>query len=407
MIAHKFGISQSLDLYFLAITIPIILISIFTYAIPLAYLPQFFKIKEASGEKEAWLVGWNFFNLVSIFFFLLGVLLFLFAEPIIKLLHPHLDIDNLRSTKTLLQILSIGTIFGGIFSLLRAYFHSSNRFFIPALAPIIVNLSVISSVLAFADIWGNKSLAFGMTFGLGAQALILFGLFGFKKHFYRFQLPKFNNNQKSLLISILIVFGIEGIGQSFTLIDRIFASQISPGMVSSLSFASTILNLPIALVGMSLGVVVMPSLSKFSANNDFGNIIKVLKKSFIYILIVILPFLLIFLFKSNVIIKLLYEHGEFSTSATEFSASALKYYSFGLLFYAAHIIFVRIYYALQKAYVLIFITLIGFIIKLSLSYYLTPIMSHNGLALATSISYSVNVLLLSGFLFWKLKPKSS
>ena len=158
---------------------------------------------------------------------------------------------------------------------------------------------------------------------------------------------------------------------------------------------------------MSLGVVVMPSLSKFSANNDFGNIIKVLKKSFIYILIVILPFLLIFLFKSNVIIKLLYEHGEFSTSATEFTSSALRYYSFGLLFYAAHIIFVRIYYALQKAYVLIFITLIGFIIKLSLSYYLTPIMSHNGLALATSIIYSVIVLLLSGFLFWKLILKSS
>ena len=407
LIAHKFGISQALDLYLLSITIPNIIISIFTYAIPFAYLPLFFKIKEESGEKEAWLVGWNFFNLGSILFILLGILLFVFAGPIIKLLHPNLDIDNLQSTKTLLQILSIGTVFGGIFSLLRAYFHSSKSFIIPALTPILVNLSVISSVIIFADIWGNRSLAFGMTAGLIIQALILLTLVGLKRHSYSFQLPKFDIKQKNLILSVLIVLGIEGIGQLFTLIDRIFASQISPGMVSALSFASTIFIAPIALIGMSLGVVVMPSLSEFSANKDLQNIIKVLKKSFTYILIFILPFLLLFIIKSDLIVKLLYEHGKFSTSATEFTSSALMYYSFGLLFYAFHIIFVRIYYALHKANVLIFIALMGFIIKLSLSYYLTPFMSHNGLALATSISYSVNVLLLSGFLFWKLRPNSS
>lgn len=407
LIAHKFGISQALDLYFIANTIPNIIISVFTYAIPFAYLPLFFTIKEESGEKEAWLVGWNFFNFVFIIFILLGIFLFAFAESIIKLLYPHLDIYNLQSTKALLQILSIGTVFGGIFSVLRAYFHSSKRFLIPALTPILVNLSVISSIFLFADISGNRSLAFGMTAGLFIQAVILFWMVGFKKHSYNFQLPKFNNTQKNLIISILIVFGIEGIGLSFTLIDRIFASQISPGMISSLSFASTIFTAPIAFIGMSLGVVVMPSLSEFSAHKDFQNIIRVLKKSFIYILIFTLPFLLLFLFKSNFIVKLLYEHGEFSPSATAFTSSALMYYSFGLIFYAFHIIFVRIYYALRQAKVLFFVTLLGFIIKLYLSYYLIPIMAHNGLALATSISYSVNVLLLSGFLYWKLKPNSS
>jgi len=407
LIAHEFGISQALDLYFLSITIPNIIISIFTYAIPFAFLPLFFKIKETSGEKEAWLMGWNFFNLGSIIFLLIGLILFVFAGPIIELLHPNIDIDNLQSTKTLLRILSIGTVFGGIFSFLRAYFHSSKRFIIPALAPIIINLSVISSVLMFADISGNRSLAFGMTFGLGIQALLLLMLVGLNKHWYRFQLPKFNNNQRNLIFSVLIVLGIEGIGQLYTLIDRIFASQISPGIISSLSFATTILNVPIALVGLSLGVVVMPSLSEFSAHNDFQNIIKVLKKSIIYIFIFILPFFLLFLFKSDFIVRLLYEHGKFSALATKYTSSALMYYSFGLLFYAFHIIFLRIYYALQKTNILILISLIGIIIKLSLSYYLIPIMSHNGLALATSISFSFNVLLLSGFFFWKLKPNSN
>lgn len=406
MIAYKFGVSQALDLYFISITIPNIIISIFIYAIPFAYLPFFFKIKEESGEKEAWSVGWNFFNLINIFFFLIGILLFVFAGPIIKLLHPQLDLDNFQSTKSLLQILSIGTVFGGIFSLLRAYFHSFKSFVIPALAPIFVNISVISSILIFADSIGNRSLAFGMTVGLCVQALLLLMLVGLKKHSYRFQLPKFNSTQKNLVLSVLIVMGIESIGQLFTLIDRVFASQLAPGMISSLAFASTILNVPVALVGMSLGVVVMPSLSEFSAQNDFQNIIKILKKSFAYIFIFVLPFLLMFLIKANFIVKLLYEHGKFSTSATEFTSSALMYYSIGLLFYASHIIFVRIYYALQKANILILITMTGFITKLSLSYYLTPIMSQNGLALATSISYIVNVLLLAGFLFWKLKPNS-
>ena len=197
LIAHKFGISQALDLYFLSITIPNIIISIFIYAIPFAYLPFFFKIKEEYGEKEAWLAGWNFFNFGTIIFILLGVLLFAFAEPIIKLLHPHLDLDNLKSTKSLLQILSIGTVSGGIFSLLRAYFHSSKRFIIPALTPILVNLFVILSVFMLADSSGNRSLAFGMTAGLCVQALLLILLVGLKKHSYSFQLPKFNNTQKN------------------------------------------------------------------------------------------------------------------------------------------------------------------------------------------------------------------
>jgi len=404
LIAHKFGITQALDLYLLSITIPNIIISIFTYAIPLAYLPIFFKIKDESGEKEAWLIGWNFFNLGSILFLLFGALLFLFAEPIIQLLYPQLENDKLQSTKTLLQILSIGTVFGGIFSFLRAYFHSFKSFILPALTPILVNLSIISSIILFADSTGNKSLALGMTAGLGIQVILLLMFVGLKSHNYKFQLPKFNHLHKNLIYSVLIVLAIEGIGNLYTLIDRIFASQISPGMVSSLSFAFTILNAPIALVGLSLGVVVMPTLSEFSANNDFQNIINVLKKSILFILAFILPFLLLFLFKSDFIVRLLYEHGKFSTSATALTSSALTYYSIGLLFYAFHIIIIRIYYALQKTTVLILITLIGFMIKFSLSYYLISIMSHNGLALATSISYIANVLLLSGFFFWKVYP---
>lgn len=407
MIAHTFGISQALDLYLLSITIPNIIISIFTYAIPLAYLPLFFKIKEESGEKAAWLIGWNFFNFGSIIFILLGLFLFLLAGPILQLIYPNLDIEKLQSTKTLLRILSIGTVFGGIFSFLRAYFHSFKSFIIPALAPILVNLSVISSIILFADIGGNKSLAFGMTAGLALQALLLFAMVGLKNHGYKFRLPKFNKYQKNLILSVLIVLGIEGIGHIYTLTDRIFANQMSPGMISSLSFASTILNAPIALIGLSLGVVVMPTLSEFSANNDIKNIIKVLKKSIIYILIFIIPFLLLFLFKSDFIVRLLYEHGKFSTSATGLTSSALTYYSFGLLFYVFHIIIIRIYYALRKTTVLITISLIGFSIKLFLSYYLIPIMSHNGLALATSISYIANVVLLSGFFFWKIYPSSN
>lgn len=331
----------------------------------------------------------------------------MFAGPIIQLLYPNLEVYKLQSTKTLFQILSIGTVFGGIFSFLRAYFHSFKSFIIPALAPILVNLSVISSIILFADINGNKSLAFGMTAGLGIQALLLLIMVGLRNHGYKFQLPKLDNYHKNLILSVLIVLAIEGIGHIYTLTDRIFANQISPGMISSLSFASTILNAPIALVGLSLGVVVMPTLSEFSANNDFQNIIIVFKRSIRYILIFILPFLLLFLFKSDFIVRLLYEHGKFSTSATGLTSSALTYYSIGLLFYAFHIIIIRIYYALQKTTALILISLIGFSVKLSLSYYLIQFMSHNGLALATSISYFVNVVLLSGFFFWKIYPYSN
>jgi len=111
--------------------------------------------------------------------------------------------------------------------------------------------------------------------------------------------------------------------------------------------------------------------------------------------------MIVILFGSDHIVRILYERGKFDANATAITASALRYFSIGLLARIFHIILMRIYYALEFRRILLWAALSSIVIKLVISITLVNSYAINGLAFATSLTFIIIVTFLLWYLRWK------
>lgn len=401
VIAQSFGAGKTLDIYLFALTIPSMLITLFIYSYPSAMVPIFFRNKEKHGNDYANRAMWNIFNSWILFLLLLCFVLYFFSESLIKILYSQLSEDESSQVNELFKLLIFTVFAGGLFASFRSYFHIHKKFVLPSLTPFASNISIIIFVLLLSGSFGNKSITWGYTTGFILQSIILFAFLDWRKSGFSIRLPEFNNEVKRVGSALIVVFGIESFLILFTMIDRVLANGLPAGSISALAYSNTILDAPIAFVGLSLGVVVLPSFSELGVKGDIKSINLQMRKAFIAVLVFAIPVMIVILYGSNQIVKILYERGKFDANATAITASALRYLSIGLLARIFHIILLRIYYALEFRRILLWVALSSIVIKLVISVSLVKSYAINGLALATSLTFIIIVTFLLWYLRWK------
>ena len=377
------------------------LITLFIYSYPSAIIPIFFRNKEEHGNDYASRNGWNIFNSWILFLLLLCLILYFFSESLIKTLYSQLPEDESIQVSELFKFLIIAIFAGGIFASFRSYFHTQKKFVIPSITPFVSNISIITFVLLLSGSFGNKSITWGYTTGFIIQSIILFAFLGWRKSGFSIRFPEFNKEVKRVGSALIVVFGIESFLFVFTMIDRVLASGLPAGSISALAYSNTILDAPIAFVGLSLGVVVLPSFSELGVKGDMKSFHLQIRKAFATVLVFALPVMIVILFGSDQIVRILYERGKFDANATAITASALRYFSIGLLARIFHIILMRIYYALEFRRILLWAALASIVIKLVISITLVNSYAINGLAFATSLTFIIIVTFLLWYLRWK------
>ena len=401
IIAQSFGVGKALDIYLLALTIPSLLITLFIYSYPSAMIPIFFRNKEERGDDYANQSGLNIFNSWIFFLLLLCSILYLFSGSLMRTLYSQLPKVEIIQVSQLFRYLIIAVFAGGIFASFRSYFHTQKKFILPSIAPFASNISIILFVILLSGTYGNKSITWGYILGFIFQSLMLFAFLGWRKSGFSIRFPEFNEEVKRVGSALIVVFGIESFLLFFTMIDRVLASGLTAGSISALSYSNTILDAPIAFVGLSIGVVVLPLFSELSVKEDLNLFNLQIRKVFAAVLIFIIPVMFVILFGSEQIVRLLYERGRFDSDATAITASALRYFSIGLLARVFHIILTRIYYALEFRRILLWVALASIVIKLAFSIILVDSYEINGLALATSLTFIIIVTFLLWYLRWK------
>ena len=113
------------------------------------------------------------------------------------------------------------------------------------------------------------------------------------------------------------------------LIDSIFASMLA-GAVSYLYYSDRINQLPLAMIGIAIGIALLPALSRKIKANEFEAAVKLQNMALEVGLILVIPATLALTTLSYPIISTLFERGEFTTDESFFVAKALMFYSFGL-----------------------------------------------------------------------------
>jgi putative peptidoglycan lipid II flippase len=198
-------------------------------------------------------------------------------------------------------------------------------------------------------------------------------------------------------LMIPVIFGL-AVYEINMLVDTLLASLLPEGSISYLYYGNRLVQLPLGVFGVALGVAILPMLSSQAANKELSEMIKTIAFGIRLILFITIPATVGLILLRFPIVNTLWERGEFDRLTTEGTATALLYYSMGLCAFCGIKVIAPAFYSLQDTKTPAKVGVYSMMVNIILNLILMGPLKHGGLALATSIAALFNVVLLIHFL---------
>lgn len=398
VISNQFGAGFETDAFFMAFMIPNLLRSIIGEgALNTAFVPVFSGNLANNDKKKADIFASNVINLLLISLVIIVFLGIWGAPLIVKVIASGFvqSPEKYQLTVYLTRIMFPYIVFASLAALFMGILNSYREFFIPALAPAMLNLGIIIFALFYASKAGIYSLAWGVMVGGFVQVLIHFPSLIKKEFHYQMTLNIHDKDVKILfrmLIPAIIGLAIDKI--NFT-VDRIIASFLAHGSISALYYANRLMQFPLGVFGIALSVAILPTLSQHVARGETRE----MKNSFTFgyklLSFFTLPSTVGLIVLSYPIVRLFYEHGLFGSHDTYITETALICYTIGLFATAVLRLVISSFYALKDTKTPLKIGIIVVVFNIILDLILVRFYAHAGIALATSISAILHFIILS------------
>ena len=430
LIAKLFGTGMRAQAFVVAFRIPNLLRQIVGEGgTNSAVVPVLSRLKAQGREEEFWQAASCLLNISIIVLSGLVLLGELFAPYIVRVVAPGFihQPTKLYLTIRLTRWLFPYILLIGLAAYAMAVLNSLKHFALSALAPCMLNISLIVSALVFCPRFKEPvlGLALGVLIGgllqLIIQVPLLFskGLsrklpsaitqsnfrsgicyilsYTMKKRFSGFIHPRIKEMGRLFVPRIL---GI-AVYQINLLVDTVFASLIlivGEGAPAALSFASRIVQFPLALFGIALAQAALPTLSGLAASGDFEQLRKTTSFSLRSVFTMMVPATMGIMVLAGPLVKIIFERGNFTVYSTGITSFALFFYCLGLTGNAGRIILANSFYSLKDTLTPGKIAGAALLINIILNFVLMWPLKMAGLALATAISVTINfILLLSAF----------
>ena len=399
LLAGIFGASGSTDAFFMANRIPNLFRELFAEgSMSAAFIPVFTESLTKEGREDAIKLASSVFAFLLSLLSLLCLLGIIFAPSVVSIIAPGFikTPDRFSLTVDLTRIMFPFLFFISIAALAKGILNSLKSFFVPALAPIFLNLSIIISALFFAERFAVPlvAIAIAVTVGGALQVIIQIPELVRKKFIvapvFSLKHPGLKKIRRLLLPAILGM----GVHQINILIGSIFVSFLVGGSVTYLYYAMRFVHLPIGVFGVAMATAVLPSLSEQAAKHDEKAMRETFSFSLRLLFFMSLPAMAGLITLSGPIIRVLFQRGEFTPLATAETTYAIICYSSGLWAFVGYRVVVSVFYSMQDTKTPVRIALVSIVVNIVFSFILMGPMRHAGLALANAIAQAVNFLIL-------------
>jgi putative peptidoglycan lipid II flippase len=400
IISARFGTSADLDAYLAAFRVPDLLFQLVAGgALGSAFIPVFtgcLTRRDLTG-------GWRLFsavtNLVLIILTILAVLAGLAAPWLVQtILAPGFSPEQQALTVSLMRWMLVSTVVFGVSGIVMGALNSFQHFLLPALAPLIYNLSIIAAAIFVAPSLGIYALVIGVVAGsLLHLDVQLFGLWWYGAR-YRVILGLRDPNVRE--VGRLMgprVLGLAVVQINFW-INTLLASRLAVGSISSLNYAWLLMLLPQGIVAQAAATAAFPTFASLEARGRFDELRHTVSSTLRGVLFLTIPAAAGLFVWRVPLIQMLLERGEFTARSTQMTAAALAFYAFGLLGHSVVEIVARAFYALHDTRTPVAVGVGAMALNVLLSVLLIRPMQHAGLALANTAAISIEMVLLVGLL---------
>ncbi|MEP7208439.1 MAG: murein biosynthesis integral membrane protein MurJ [Casimicrobiaceae bacterium] len=401
--AVAFGAGAPMDAFEAAFRLPNILRRMFAEgAFAQAFVPIFAEYRRQRGEDETRALVGRIGTLLALVLLLVtaaGVL----AAPwlVYALASGFRDTPGkVELTAELIRIVFPYIFFVSLVSLAGGVLNVYRQFAIPAVTPVLLNVAIIGSAVVLAPYVDPpvKSLAWGVLLGgflqLALQVRPLMRL-------HMLPRPRFDWGDPGVRRVLRAMGpGLIGVsaGQITILVNTQLASSLGDGRISWITYADRLMEFPSAMLGVALGTVLLPSLSRHHADADAIQYSSLLDWGLRLVFLLALPAAIALWLLAVPMISTLYQYGRFTVADVLQTRTALLGYSVGLLGLVLVKILAPGFYARQNMRTPVKIAFVTVLVGLGSGLLLMHPLGHAGLTLATSIGATLNAVLLFVFL---------
>lgn len=396
--AHEFGVGFLADAYSLAFTIPNTLFLFIPGALNAVFIPSLKGLLTENNHKDAQQLFRKMITFVTIIYFMIAIFGIIYSKDIVQVLAPTYDAVQLQTTTQLMQIMWPSAVFISLIGLFQATLNAHQYFFVPMVSTIVNSIVVIAAYPIFVPHYGIYGVAIGTTMGFAFAAFTMIP--SVLKKDYSFQ-PDFrwtNGEMKKIGERFLpIMFG-SLITQMTVFIERYLASGLGDGKISSLKYAFTIYQLPMAIFVAAFTLPIFPYLVEYYKKGQMTNLKNSITEGLQYLFILMTPTIFAIVILSPELISFVYQWGgtsAFGENSVLLTSQALIFYSLGLFFLAARDLLTRAFYAMENTKTPVIAAVLSIAVFVASSMILIPFLGHSGIALGTSIGALANMLILA------------
>jgi putative peptidoglycan lipid II flippase len=394
------------DAYTASILLPSLIYELFMGGILYSiFIPVLVDRITTHGEEDARRLTNALFTLVLPLMVVLSIIGIVFAEPLVGLVTnfqsavglSRAEVDEVQGLAVFFfRIFVLQMFFYGISTICTGVLQAHRHFFLPTFAPVLNNLLVMASFVAYHFLRQNDQrlalyvLAFGVTVGVAVMALALLPTMlalGYRPR------PQFGH---PALVPTARLAGPMVILVAASVSFQLFGAYLATGFrggVASMNYAFTIFSLPYGVFVVAITTALMPELSERYSRRDAEGYRDTFSFGLRTMAFVVVPSVVGLISLSRPIVGLLYERGNFDAGDTEVVSGLLVVYGAGLLGYSVYFYLVRAFYSRQNTKTPAALNVVIFLLYATLAYGLSRVWGVTGVVLGLAVAYSVLAIL--------------
>ncbi|MDB6175434.1 MAG: virulence factor family protein [Chthoniobacteraceae bacterium] len=395
LVAAFFGMSGDLDAYLLAVLLPTYIINVITGSIDASFIPVYIQVRENLGIQAAQRLFCEVLIITTLALVIASMVMATTVPSALSLAYSQYPANRIELILGLFYLTLPCIVLTGLCGICEAVLNASEKFIFTALAPCIVPVMTIASLLLFGSRAGIYSIALGVISGLVAHLLIL--TYAVISRSIKMTLMPHLRDPAIIRVSrqYFPTMAASAMMCSTALIDQSMASMLVAGSVSALNFGNKIVAFVLTIETAAIGTVVLPYFSRLAATSDWSALKRTLITYVKLILLTTIPITIIGMMFSEKLVALLFERGKFGSDDTARVAWVQMMFFIQIPFYSVSILMVKLISSLQANKILLWGTIISVSLNILLNFILAKSMGAAGIALSTSVVYAVSALYLT------------
>jgi len=346
VVLNTFGASAELDAFFAAFRLPDLIFQLVAAgALGSALIPVVAGLLATDSHQRAWRVVSTVANLMLLALAVLAVALSLAAPAIVPAITPGFDAIHTAQTVELTRIMLLSPVFLALGAVATSVLNASGRFAAAAMAPIVYNLAIIGGAVLLGPSLGVQGLAIGVV--VGSLGHLLVQLPGLRRLGFRYEpVAALHDDQARQALRLMAprALGL-GAGQITFVVVTSLATMLGTGAVTAFYAAFTLLQVPVGVIGVPLGVVVFPSLARVAAVGREAEFVGLVTRGIRLLLYVMVPIAGLLAILRRQVVTVLFPG--LGSVYIELTANALLYFLGGLAAHALIAVLARAFYARQ------------------------------------------------------------